>query len=163
MISTDIFKKAMSQFPSGVTIITVKKGNDFKGMTASAFISVSLNPPLILESVSKTAKIHQLLINEGHFAVSILNENQVDVSNYFAGYGKDGFEPEMQAVEGSHFVKNSLARLSCKVVQTIDAGDHTLFIGEVLNAEVEDFSKEQQQPNPLLYFNKAYRSLKSKD
>ncbi len=151
MISTDLFKKSMSQFPSGVTVLTVKKGeDDFKGMTASAFVSISLNPPLILESVSKTAKIHHHLMKAGSFGVSILNKHQAEISNYFAGFAKDGFEPEMiNGAEGQWFVKGSLARLCCKVVQTVDAGDHTLFIGEVLSAEVEE-------GEPLIYFNRAY-------
>ena len=153
-LSNQVFKDAMSHFPSGVTVITAYTSeNELVGMTASAFISVSLNPPLILESVAKNARIHDVLLQQDVYAVSILSAQQANVSNHFAGWSTEGFEPELCSLYGVPVIKNSMARLVCKIVNRIDAGDHTLFVGEVLSAEIDEKSEERV---PLVYYNRDY-------
>ena len=153
-LSNQVFKDAMSHFPSGVTVITAyTSDNELVGMTASAFISVSLTPPLILESVSKNARMHDVLMQQDVYAVSILSDQQANVSNHFAGWSTEGFEPELCSLYGVAVIKNSVARLVCKIVNRIDAGDHTLFLGEVISAEIEE---QEDDLKPLVYYNRDY-------
>ena len=154
-ISEQLFKQAMSRFASGVTVITTyDDAKQTVGMTASAFISVSLNPPLILESIAKTAQMHQRLMQQEHYAVSILSQSQVEVSNYFAGWQTEGFSPELDELDGLPVIKDSLVQMSCRIVSRVSAGDHTLFIAEVQEVEVNS-----TQNLPLLYADREYRTL----
>ena len=153
-LSNQVFKDAMSHFPSGVTVITAyTPDNELVGMTASAFISVSLNPPLILESVAKNARMHEVLMQQDIYAVSILSDQQANVSNHFAGWSTEGFEPELCSLYGVPVIKESVARLVCKIVNRVDAGDHTLFLGEVISAEIDE---ESDSKTPLVYYNRDY-------
>lgn len=154
---TALFKQAMSAFPSGVTVITtLGPEGEPVGMTASAFISVSIKPLLVLESVAKTAQMHAHLTREPRYAVSVLSESQVDESNHFAGWGREGFAPTLGDLEGLPTVLGSLARLACKVVGRVDAGDHTLFIGEVEAVELEPAGEGR---SPLVYARRGYHGL----
>ncbi|MBM4291267.1 MAG: flavin reductase family protein [Deltaproteobacteria bacterium] len=149
-----LFKQAMSSFPSGVTALTTLDPQGAPvGMTASAFISVSLRPPLVLESVAKTAQMHAHLTREPRYAVSVLSATQVDESDHFAGWGRAGFTPAWGALAGLPTVLGSVARLACRVVSRVDAGDHTLFIGEVEAVEVEEGA-------PLVYARRGYHGLR---
>ena len=151
------FKAAMSQFPSGVTVITTHSASgEPVGMTASAFISVSLNPPLVLESVAKTAQMHAHLSEQPRYAVSILSAGQAPVSNHFAGWGAEGYQPPLSELGGLPTIEGSLARLACPIVQRVDAGDHTLFIARVDEAELE-----QGDQDPLIYAKRGYHTLTS--
>lgn len=151
----DSFKEAMSLFPSGVTIITTRDdAGEPVGMTASAFVSVSLTPPLVLESIAKTAQMHEHLMRTDRYAVSILAEGQSLVSNHFAGWGQEGFSPTLATLGGLPIIQGSLAQLTCKIVNRVDAGDHTLFIGCV-----EELSLSTEGLDPLIYAKRGYRSL----
>lgn len=151
----DSFKEAMSLFPSGVTIITtLDDSGEPVGMTASAFVSVSLSPPLVLESIAKSAQMHTHLMCTERYAVSILAEDQSLVSNHFAGWGQEGFQPILTSLGGLPVIQSSLAQLTCKIVNRVDAGDHTLFIGCV-----EELSLSTEQKGPLIYAKRGYRAL----
>ena len=151
----DSFKEAMSLFPSGVTVITTLDGTgEPVGMTASAFVSVSLNPPLVLESIAKTAQMHAHLMETDRYAVSILAADQSLVSNHFAGWGQEVYQPTLSTLGGLPIVQGSLAQLSCKIVNRVDAGDHTLFLGCV-----EEISVSSDSQDPLIYAKRGYRSL----
>src|SRR5690625_4442830 len=78
------FRKAMSQFATGVTVVTMEDGSDILGMTANAFMSVSLEPKLIAVSVGEQASMFEKMKETSHFGVSILKEDQKDLSKYFA-------------------------------------------------------------------------------
>lgn len=149
------FKAAMSQFPSGVTVITTyNQEGEAVGMTASAFISVSLTPPLILESVAKTAQMHAHLTQQERYAVSVLASNQANVSNHFAGWGQEGYQPPLSELDSLPTIQGSLARLACTIVNRVDAGDHTLFIARVDHAEVAEEGQD-----PLIYAKRGYHTL----
>ena len=138
-ISEQTFKEAMSRFPSGVTVImTEGEEGHSVGMTASTFISVSLSPPLVLESVAKTAQMHAHLTREERYSVSILAASQVEVSNHFAGFGEGTFTPDIVSIDHLPAVGGSIARVACRIISRIDMGDHTLFIGQVQQVELED-------------------------
>ena len=156
MSETDqLFKQAMSRFASGVTVITTYDENQQAvGMTASAFISVSLNPPLILESIAKTAQMHHRLMQQDHYAVSILSNEQVQVSNHFAGWHTEGFTPTLEEVNGLPMVADSLVQMCCRIMSRVSAGDHTLFIAEVKSIRVNP-----KPLDPLIYVDRQYRNL----
>ena len=129
----------MSRFPSGVTVImTLGEDEVSVGMTASAFVSVSLSPPLVLESVAKTAQMHAHLMRAERYSVSILSASQAAVSNHFAGFGDEGLTPKIVDIDGLPAIQGSLARVACRIISRVDMGDHTLFIGQAQHVDLED-------------------------
>ncbi|MFC0524527.1 flavin reductase family protein [Pontibacillus salicampi] len=147
-----LFKSAMGKFATGVTVVTTEVDEEVHGMTANAFMSVSLEPKLILVSVANKARMNELIKESGYFAVNILSDAQEDMSNYFAGMVKEKWELDFDRFESQPVIKDSIATIACKVYDTHAAGDHTLYIGEVLNLEVKDGS-------PLAYFEGKYRGI----
>ncbi|MEZ4629494.1 MAG: flavin reductase family protein [Deinococcales bacterium] len=154
MLDPNDFKQAMSRFPSGVTVITARHEGETHGMTASAFISVSLNPPLVLESVAKKARMHEILMNASHYGVSILRQDQAEHSNHFAGFGREDFEAVFMELHNMPLIEGAVAYVVCKIVDRHEAGDHTLFIGEVEAAQIAE-------GEPLLYFKRQYGVFKA--
>ncbi|MDO4263868.1 MAG: flavin reductase family protein [Deinococcus sp.] len=154
-IGPEEFRSTLGRFASGVTVITAR-GPDgaVHGMTASAFVSVSLNPPLILVSVDKRARMHEVLLSEStqQFGVNILAHDQTHLSNHFAG--RPGPEEAVPWREQAGFpvLGGTVACMVCRKYQVLDGGDHTLFLGLITCTEHSD--KE-----PLLYFKGRYRTL----
>jgi flavin reductase (DIM6/NTAB) family NADH-FMN oxidoreductase RutF len=118
-------------FATGVTVITTVAGEQIHGMTANAFMSVSLQPPLILISVDRRAKMNNLLGEGARYGVSVLEERQSVLSDRFAGRGGDAPEPEFELVHGTPLVEGALAHLVARVVRSYWGGDHSLFLGRV--------------------------------
>ena len=154
MTTPDDFKQALGRFPSGVTVITAQKDGETHGMTASAFMSVSLEPPLVLESVGKKARMHSVLMDVERYGVSILNTAQADASNHFAGFGKEDFEPSFQDLAGFPVIEGAVAQLVCKIIDKHEAGDHTLFIAQVEAVNYND-------NDPILYYSRNYGEFKA--
>lgn len=147
------FKDALSRFASGVTVVTVPDGEEARGITVSAFLSVSLEPPLVLVSIDRKAKSHDAFARAGRYAVSILAAGQDAESNSFAGWKQPGQRVELVRPEnGVPVVPGALAWLQCALHQVVEAGDHTLFVGRVEDVTVSD-------AGPLLYFRGRYRAL----
>lgn len=121
-------------------------------MTASAFLSVSLNPPLILVSVDNKANMHGVLSDADRFGVSILHASQRALSNHFGGRPDDGLDIPWMDHEGLPLISGAIAQLVCRRTQTVEAGDHTLFIGEVEYSRYTD-------DDPLVYFRGQYHEL----
>lgn len=153
-IDAALFKSTLAQWASGVTVVTVTHHGVYHGMTASSFSSVSLNPPLILVCVAKKAHTHNLLLEAGAFGVNILGESQADLGKRFAGLLPDitdrfaGIEYAIGET-GSPLLSGVLASMDCRVHQAVDAGDHTVVIGEILAAQVT-------AGDPLLYSNRRW-------
>jgi flavin reductase (DIM6/NTAB) family NADH-FMN oxidoreductase RutF len=126
------FRRTLGMFATGVTVITTRVGEQVHGMTANAFMSVSLRPPLILISVDRRAKMNALL-NEGvRYGVSVLGEGQTALSDRFAGRVRDeGPEPAFEIVHETPLVEGALAHLVARVVRSYWGGDHSLFLGQV--------------------------------
>jgi flavin reductase (DIM6/NTAB) family NADH-FMN oxidoreductase RutF len=133
-------------------ITTVHKG-DVHGMTANAFVSVSLDPPLVLISVDNLSRMHHLISQSGIYGVSVLSDDQEPLSRHFAGRPQEGLEVSFVWSNGVPLVAHTLARLVCEVEATHPAGDHTLFLGRVGDLDYEDGA-------PLLFHTGSYRSLK---
>lgn len=158
--SKDQFRRTMARFATGVTIVTTRLGDDLHGMTANAVTSLSLNPTLVLVCVDKTADTHDILSKAGVFAVNILNKGQADVSNRFATKEFDGAHglddlPHTFAVTGAPIIDGALAYLDCRTVTEHHGGDHTIFIGEVLEA------RELTEGEPLLFYRGQYGEFRA--
>jgi flavin reductase (DIM6/NTAB) family NADH-FMN oxidoreductase RutF len=149
------FKKALAQFASGVTVVTtVDAGGRPLGLTVSAFCSVSLEPALVLACVDNRSATHEGFRASGVFGVSVLAEGQEAVSRRFAGPGTHrfaGFVPH-QGAHGVPLVPGALVHMVCRVVSAHVAGDHTIYVGEVLGLDVHP-------GRPLVYHGRSYRRL----
>jgi len=155
MPSKKEFRQAMGRFATGVTVITTRLGEDLHGMTANAVTSLSLNPTLVLVCVDKTADTHDILSKAGVFAVNILNKDQAEISDRYAKKEFDGAHgldklPHTFATTGAPIIDGALAYLDCRTVTEHHGGDHTIFIGEVVEA------KELTEGEPLLFYRGKY-------
>ncbi|MGG1599634.1 flavin reductase family protein [Paenibacillus naphthalenovorans] len=148
------FRNAMGQFVTGVTVITTNVGDETHGMTANAFLSVSLNPKLVLVSIGEKAKMLQKIKDAGHYAVNFLAEDQQEISMLFAGQIKDGRSVDFEWLNGMPVIPGAIGRVTCQVVNEYVVGDHTLFVGEVTGIELNDGA-------PLIYFQGKYHELAS--
>lgn len=149
------FRSALSRFASGVTVLTTHTvdGRDL-GMTASAFASVSLTPPLVLVCVDHGATMASPLQEATHLAVHILRAGQDDLSRRFAGEESDRFAG-LAVTRGAGnlpLLEGALARLECRITERHPAGDHCIIVAEVLAADVDE-------GEPLLYFRGQYGRL----
>jgi flavin reductase (DIM6/NTAB) family NADH-FMN oxidoreductase RutF len=154
-VDSTSFRKALAQFASGVTVVTTRDtaGEPF-GLTVSAFCSVSLSPPLVLVSVDVGSEAHAGFRDSGVFAVSILAEGQDDVSRLFARPGPAKFrELSLSPGQGGlPVVPDALAHIECEVRAAHPAGDHVLYVGEIVALAV-------RPGRPLLYNRGGYRRL----
>jgi len=150
-----MFRNAMSKFATGITVVTTEKDGQAHGMTVNAFMSVSLNPKLIVVSIDKRASMLHILQETKKYAVSILNEDQKEYSMIFAGQLKDRREVDFDWLNGLPVLKDAVARITCEVFSEYEAGDHILFFGKVTGGEVSD-------RDPLVYFNRMYGKFNSK-
>ena len=148
------FRTAMGRFATGVTVITAKLNGEIKGMTANAFMSVSLDPALVLISIDNNAHLQKYVSDSGKFAVSVLNSEQQDMSAYFAGQVQIDREIEFKWFNGMPTIEDSLVNLTCDVHNTVVAGDHTLYIGEATDVCIAD-------GEPLAFFSGKYNNLKA--
>lgn len=156
-IPAEDFKDVLRQFPAGVTVVTVKSGDDVHGLTVSAFASVSANPPLILVCVDHRGRGYELLErSDAVFGVNILREGQDEVSNRFAFSDEDRFATGnwTSAKTGAPLLEDALAWLDCTVYSRHTAGTHTIYIGEVQASKVIE-----DNAAPLIYWNRSYRSI----
>ena len=158
MIDSTLFRDILSQFASGVTVVTTRNGDTLHGLTVSSFCSVSLEPPLILVCIDKKASSHPVLQTSKRFAVNFLTAAQQDISNRFADPRRSPEErfqglAVRTAVTQSPILPDVLAYLDCEVYAEYDGGDHTIFVGKVVAGEVGEGT-------PLLYWNRGYRELK---
>ena len=127
-------RRAFGTFVTGVTVITTRDDDGTpRGMTANSFTSVSLDPPLLLVCIAKSASSYQAFTSAGCFAVNILHEGQVDVSATFASKSPDKFQSVTHdhIHTGAPVLTDSLTWFDCTTCNTVDAGDHAVLIGEV--------------------------------
>lgn len=132
------FRNVVGKFPSGVTVITTTTDDGVvHGMTANGFISVSLDPPLVLVSVGKQTKMHERLMQNERYAVSVLRHDQEVVARHFAGRPSDD-APAFSWVDGHPLIEGAISQIGCRMYARHEAGDHTLFVGEVEHASIAD-------------------------
>ncbi len=148
----------MGRFATGVTIVTSRLGQELHGMTANALTSVSLEPPLVLVCVDKSADSHDIIERSGVFAVNILSREQEQLSVAFAikeGEAAHRLDdvPHHTRATGAPVIDGSLAYLDCRVVERYSGGDHTIFLGEVVDAGSLDDER------PLIVYQGRYEEL----
>lgn len=165
-VTADEFRAALTRLAAGVVLVTAHdpedgpRGEDV-GMTATAFVSVSLDPPLVMVSVRNGSRMDDLLERQPAWAVSLLAEGQRHIAGRFAMKGRISdrllfadVPHERGTVSGAPLIKDTLAVLECRTEQRVVAGDHTLVIGRVLRADTPG-----TDTGPLAYFRGRYRHL----
>ncbi|WUW87755.1 flavin reductase family protein [Streptomyces sp. NBC_01451] len=171
-MSNDDFRAAMSRLASGVVLVTAQEasldpddpnapGGEDVGMTATAFLSVSLDPPLVMVSVREGSRMDDLLAEQPLWAVSVLAEDQRHIASRFSMKNRISDRllfADLPVVRGeasdAPLVGGALATLECRTEQLVTAGDHTLVIGRVLTATTPN-----ADAGPLAYFRGRYRQL----
>jgi flavin reductase len=153
------FRSALGSFATGVTVVTTRGEEHAYGMTANAFSSVSLDPPLVLVCVMTGAEGAEHIRSNRCFAVNVLAADQEPISRFFSSKdrprGRDAFADVPHRIEasGSPILDGVVAFLDCQLHVTLQAGDHDIFIGEVLALGVSD------DMQPLLFAGGGYRFL----
>lgn len=144
-------RTAFGKFATGVTVITVRSGDEEHGMTANSFSSVSLDPPMLLVCVSKRARSLGVITRSGQFGVSVLAEDQQAISDHFAG--KPVFESVVfSSLGGVPTIKGAIAQFGCRLDSVHDAGDHAILVGQISHYAY-------CEGRPLLYQDGGYREL----
>ena len=157
-INSEDLRRILGRFVTGVTVVTYRHEGTPYGMTANAFTSISLDPPLILISVDKQARSHGRIAASRAFAVNILAERQEPIAIRFAGAHREldnPFEgvPYTDGETGSPLLTTALGWLDCRLHAAHDAGDHTLFLGEILGLGVNSHE------SPLVFYAGSLRKL----
>jgi flavin reductase len=130
-VSEERFRRVMASFATGVTVITTRVRGEVRGMTANAFMSGSLDPPLCVISVGVKARMHGFLMEAGHFGVNILGRGQESLIGHFAGQPVEGIEPKYEYAGGTPVFAHANATIAAKVVAQYACGDHSLFVGHI--------------------------------
>lgn len=157
--NADVLRSAMRRLPTGVTVITTG-GQHSHGMTANAFTSVSLAPPLVACCVAGTAYMHEAICGQGEFAVSILGAGQEHLARYFADRARPRGAAQFDRVRcrrgrrtDAPLLSGAAAWLECRLAVAYDGGDHTIFLGEVLSSAWADES------GALLFHDGSFHAL----
>ncbi len=155
-IDSAAYKNLFANWPGGVAVITCRGADGSpQGFTASSFISLSLEPPLVLFALKRTARSMPHFDAAEGFGVNTLKAGQEELSNHFATPQEDKFQG-IEYTEGAHtgapLLKDAWGRLECRTVHKYDGGDHVIFVGEVL-------SLESEEAEPLVYHRRRYRKL----
>jgi flavin reductase len=155
VIGADDFREVMRLIPAPVAVVTVDLEGERLGLTVASLISLSLEPPLVGVAVRRDAALHELLRRAGEFGVSVLAEGQEHLAQHFAR----GVPPialwqgiPVGAGEGPPLLEGALAWVRCRLVAEHETGDHTLFVGEVTEAETG------RAERALVYLDRRYVS-----
>jgi flavin reductase (DIM6/NTAB) family NADH-FMN oxidoreductase RutF len=154
-VTAEAFREACAKFASGVAVATVLAPDRTPhGLTVSSFTAVSIDPPLILVCIDYACTFLAHFRASTHFGVNVLAESQRELSVIFAEKPEARFEGVKwySSASGVPLLQNCLTNLECRVWSIVEAGDHAVFLAEVVEAESRD-------GQPLLYYNRAYRSL----
>ena len=155
-IAAEEFKHCLARWASGVTIVTSRAGDEIHGMTVSDFSGASLSPPLVSVCCSRESITTGLIARGGCFGVNVLAADQRELSNRFASKKHEherfvGLEFD-QAETGAPMIAGCLVNLDCRLVATYDAGDHVIYLGEILSSRKTD-------REPLVYWSGGSRVL----
>jgi 4-hydroxyphenylacetate 3-hydroxylase, reductase component len=144
-------RRCLSQFATGVTVVTTKANGFSTGLTVNSFSSVSLSPPLVQWSIKRSSQSFDTFSNARHFAVNILSSSQVEISQHFGRSGgeKLGEIPHVASRNGMPILEGTIASLECEKVAQYDGGDHVIVVGKVI-----DFTRSDGPP--LLFAQGRY-------
>ncbi|MFW6075687.1 MAG: flavin reductase family protein [Chloroflexota bacterium] len=152
------FRRALGQFATGVTVITVQNGDVMHGMTANTFTSLSLDPPLVLFCVRRDARMMRFLDGADGFAINVLSADQETVSNHFAGQPALS-EADVEILRRgplAPLIPGALVSLTCGLEARHEGGDHWIIVGRVL--EIHEPETGLPRP-PLIFFRSRYATL----
>jgi len=130
-IDAGAMRRTLGRFTTGVTVVTTARDGEVHAMTANAFTSVSLDPPLVLVSVDHRTRMHQLLPDTRHYGVSVLSSDQERVAWHFAGRPLHDPGELFEWTGDVPFVRGAIAQVGCSLDAEHAAGDHTLYLGLV--------------------------------
>jgi flavin reductase (DIM6/NTAB) family NADH-FMN oxidoreductase RutF len=153
------YRRVVGRFATGITVVTTVADGHDHAMTMSAFTSVSLDPLLVLFCVEKIARFHDTVLAQPAWAVSVLGADSAAASSHFATRGRPlesgltGWACHRGPRTGAAILDEAIAALECRTHSTVDGGDHTIVIGEVLAATTPS------EGGPLVYFDGGYRTL----
>jgi 3-hydroxy-9,10-secoandrosta-1,3,5(10)-triene-9,17-dione monooxygenase reductase component len=160
-IDGQIFKNLLACWSTGITVISVSRDDEWQAFTANSFASVSMNPPMICMNVANRLDAKEYIENVGHFAISILTSEQLELGKRFAGYYDDkqinrfhGLHCET-TLDGDPILPNSMAWLACKVEHTLNLGENTMFVGRVIEGD------STEAHSPLIYHNRQWGKFQS--
>ncbi len=156
-ITAEDYKDVLRHFPAGVTIVTIKAGEETHGLTVSAFASISPSPPLIMVAIDQRNYGHQMMERSNAcFAVNILHSEQEALSNRFAWQNEDRFGAGEwgTATTGAPILETAIAWLDCTIYSRHNTGTHTIYIGEVQESKVI-----RPDEKALVYWNRKYQNI----
>jgi 3-hydroxy-9,10-secoandrosta-1,3,5(10)-triene-9,17-dione monooxygenase reductase component len=158
IIDQNFFRSTVGRYTSGITIITGHDDQGPIGFTCQSFYSVSVDPPLVSFSVMKTSTTYPRIRDTGTFTVNVLARGQEAISNQFARRGTDKWANIQWSptTRGNPILERTLAWLDCTIWAEHDAGDHLIVLGRV----IELGASPGEHPDPLLYFQGRYRTLR---
>ena len=150
-INTDNFKKTLSAFATGITVVATKHNSILYGKTINSFSSLSLSPPLVLFSLDKKSSKLNIFKKSETITINILSSKQKLVSNNFAKNNPDWKDIDYYSLKnGNPIIENCVSNLDCKIIEKIKKGDHIIFICQVSQVINNDKLK------PLIYYNSKY-------
>jgi flavin reductase (DIM6/NTAB) family NADH-FMN oxidoreductase RutF len=157
-VDSRLFRDVMGTFASGVTVVTLSVGGVARGMTANAFLSLSLDPPLVIVCVQETGTMHPLFEEADAFGVNVLTADQRAISDLFAKHGEPdkpmgGFEYRTGEL-GVPLLSGALGFAECRITQRLPGGDHTIVVGQATNVAFE-----REDAEPLLFYRGRYREI----
>ena len=150
-INSQNYKKTLSKFVTGITVIATNKNSILYGKTINSFSSLSLSPPLVLFSIDiKSSKLN-IFKNTKFISVNVLSKKQKFISDNFAKKNPDWQDIDYKLLEnGNPIIKNCISNLDCRIQDKIKKGDHIIFICKILKVINNDKLK------PLIYFDSKY-------
>jgi flavin reductase (DIM6/NTAB) family NADH-FMN oxidoreductase RutF len=157
-IDSRTFRHAAGQFATGVTVISMALEGEVRAMTVNSFTSVSLQPPLVLVCLGKESRAGKHIRTATRFCVSILGDNQRDLSAYFAGAWKAPVPPRVSFTDwdGVPRLDGAIAAIACTLYAIHEGGDHWIVVGEVV-----DTFRAEHDCRPLVFFAGGYVDLEA--
>ena len=150
-VTPNNYKKTMSKFTTGVTVVCVKQNNIIFGKTVNSFNSLSLKPQLVLFSLGNYSSSIKTFLSAKNLSINILSKKQRNISEHFSKKNPDTYKNNfLDGKANTSIIRGCLANLECKVVDRIKKGDHIIFICKVMNVRYDDKLK------PLSYYNSKY-------
>ncbi len=155
----DDFRGVLASWASGVAVVATRHDGLVYGITVSSFASLSLDPLLVLVCLRNTNRLARMIRDAGRFAISILADEQADVARWFSESGREPIPafPQFGTIDtptGSPIIDGAIAHLDCELEREVPGGDHSIVVGRVVGAASDPARR------PLLYFRRAYRTLK---
>ena len=156
-IEPSMFRRVMGRFATGVAVVTFIRNEQATGMTVNAFMSVSLDPPLVLISVRRASAFVKHTRVGSRCGINILSEQQRKLGPHFANHPEKDVEVRFEDCEGTPLLGGSLAQMVARVIDIYPAGDHLLFIGEV------EHLAHGPEAQPLIFFSGRYKQIHAHD